>query len=89
MLQIPWVTMTNSKRVIAGSAAEVPEDLRLLSRLASEGSLTPVIDRIYPLDQIVEAHRYVDAGHKRGNVVVTIGPEQTAADKHTQNISRN
>jgi NADPH:quinone reductase-like Zn-dependent oxidoreductase len=49
------------------------EDLLLLKRLAESGELTPVIDRTYPLEEIVEAHRYVDEGHKRGNVIVTVG----------------
>jgi alcohol dehydrogenase len=53
------------------------DDLLLLKRLAESGDLQPVIDRTYPLDEIVEAHRYVDAGHKRGNVIVTIGPADT------------
>lgn len=47
-------------------------DLEKLVRLASAGSLRPVIDRMYPLEQIVEAHRYVDKGHKQGNVLVTV-----------------
>jgi NADPH:quinone reductase-like Zn-dependent oxidoreductase len=48
------------------------EDLSVLKRLAESGEFRPVIDRTYPLEQIVEAHRYVDEGHKRGNVIVTI-----------------
>jgi NADPH:quinone reductase-like Zn-dependent oxidoreductase len=49
------------------------EDLLLLKRLAESGAIRPVIDRTYPLDEIVEAHRYVEEGHKRGNVIVTVG----------------
>jgi alcohol dehydrogenase len=48
------------------------EDLLVLRRLAESGEFRPVIDRTYSLDQIAEAHRYVDEGHKRGNVIVTI-----------------
>jgi NADPH:quinone reductase-like Zn-dependent oxidoreductase len=48
------------------------EDLVLLGELATKGEIAPVIDRRYQLDDIVEAHRYVDSGHKRGNVVITV-----------------
>jgi len=48
------------------------EDLVLLGELATKGEIKPVVDRTYPLDEIVEAHRYVDNGHKRGNVVITV-----------------
>ena len=48
------------------------EDLVMLGELAATGELRPVIDRTYPLDDIVDAHRYVDGGHKRGNVIVTV-----------------
>lgn len=48
------------------------EDLVLLGELAAKGDIRPVIDRTYALDDIVEAHRYVDNGHKRGNVVVAV-----------------
>ena len=48
------------------------EDLVLLSELATKGEIRPVIDRTYALDDMVDAHRYVDNGHKRGNVVVAV-----------------
>ena len=48
------------------------EDLVLLGELATRGEIVPVVDRTYALDNIVEAHRYVDSGHKRGSVVVAV-----------------
>lgn len=75
MLRVPWVSMTSSKKIIAGPAAERAEDLRFLAKLAEAGEFRPVIDRRYALEQIVEAHRHVDTGRKRGNVVVSVKHE--------------
>jgi len=51
---------------------ESPDDLEMLTDMIDAGEIRAVIDRIYPLEEIIEAHRYVEAGHKAGNVVITV-----------------
>ena len=72
VLRAPLVSLTSTKRIIGGVVSWGVEDLRFLASLAEAGHYRPVIDRRYTFEEMVEAHRHVDAGHKRGNVVVTV-----------------
>lgn len=68
-----WTGLTSSKRVLGGVASERLADLQFLCDLAEAGRLRPVVDRTYDFEEIVAAHRHVDSGHKRGELVVTMG----------------
>jgi len=72
LCRMPWTSMTRGRKLKGGVAIETLERMNVITKLAEAGTLKAVVDRSYPLEQIAEAFTYVERGHKRGNVVITV-----------------
>ncbi|MGE5375237.1 MAG: NAD(P)-dependent alcohol dehydrogenase [Bacteroidota bacterium] len=72
MLLALWTSITSNKKLRIEASSQKKEDLLFLKELIEAGKVKPVIDKCYPLERIADAHRYAEAGEKKGNIAITV-----------------
>ena len=82
VVRILWTSIGAGKKIKGGVAMENLERITFIAELAKAGKLKPVIDRTYLLEQIAEAFKHVEQGHKKGTVVITVAHRQVEQDGH-------
>ncbi len=76
MLQGAWTSMTGSQKVISGTFTQTVDHIAFLKELVEKGEYKAAVDRTYSLEQMQEAHRYIELGHKKGNVAIRLSTGQ-------------
>lgn len=77
LLQSFWTSIRGSKKVICALSSESRDDLLQVKALAEAGTLKTLIDRCFPLEQAADAHWYIEQGHKKGSVIITVQPQKS------------